>query len=118
MDIYHYALNASINYLSRMNKIRKIAETHPDVLVLQYETMVLNAKLWVRRIPEFLDQPMTDKWLQKISTEADFSVSGEDAANHKRQMTPGDYKRKLKPETIKRPNEILGSALAGFEYQI
>ncbi len=116
LGLDNYVLQEADDYLMRMDKIRKIVETHPDGLLLKYETMVCNTDLWLTRISEFLEQPLSEALLHQVQDKADFSVAVEDAARHKRQVTPGDHKRKLKPETIVRLNDILGPVLREFDY--
>lgn len=42
--------------------------------------------------------------------------AGEDAARHKRQVPPGDHRRKLRPETIAAMNAVIGEELGRFGY--
>jgi hypothetical protein len=49
--------------------------------------------------------------------ESSFTVKrGEDAWSHRRQVTPGDHRDKLKPETISRLNGVFREALEALRY--
>ena len=115
-DIDTYVIDTARNYLNRCTRIRKIVTDYPEVLLLHYEEMVEDTDRWLGRIAGFVDQPLTDQLRKKLARKTDFTVSKEDTSRHKRQITPGDHRRKLKPETIAELNEILGSELEFFGY--
>lgn len=78
-----------------------------NVLVLRYESMVNDFDRWFDQIIEFSNLKWNFKLrccLNSLREEADFSVDREDVTQHKRQVTPGDYRRKLLPETIESLN--------------
>jgi hypothetical protein len=54
--------------------------------------------------------------IAQIKAGADFKVSSEDIYKHKRQVTPGDHKRKLKPETIDILNQKTAEVLKLYDY--
>jgi len=100
LDIDDYALEQVNGYRNRMRVLRDIIEGHDDILVLTYEDMVGRTEDWLARIADFLEQPVTDALRAELGDKTNFSVESEDDSRHKRQVTPGDHKRKLKPETI------------------
>jgi len=117
MEIDKYALSEVYRYITRMNVLRGLVESHNDALVLHYEEMVTNTDAWLEKISNFVDQPVTDQLLSRLGDKVNFSVDKEDENNHKRQVTPGDHKRKLKPETIEEMTERLKENLDYFEYR-
>jgi hypothetical protein len=56
--------------------------------------------------------------INKIKSEADFTVQKENISSHKRQITPGDNKRKLKPETIEILNDRFADILDTLGYDV
>ena len=72
----------------------------PNVLFLKYEDMVEDFPAWLDQIIRFLEIDFRPGFIEELKAGADFQVSKEDKFKHKRQVTPGDHKRKLKPETI------------------
>lgn len=104
-----------------------------NVTYLRYEDMIGNLEEWLGsflsafhhlNIPQrralFRKHPQT--WeemrsclLQKFRNE--FKIPKENVYRHKRQMLPGDYRRKLKPETIQKLSESLGPLLVRLGYE-
>lgn len=116
MDIDRYVIENAQNYLMRCEKIRQLVETHPDLLLLEYADMVDRTQEWLDKIADFLDLEIAE-WLQAICDKRlDFDVEKEDPSKHKRQVRPGDYRRKLKPGTIEQVNKVLAPALEYFDY--
>lgn len=95
LEIYQYYIRAMIG--------------NPDVVFLTYEDMVSDFDSWLDTLIGGLELNVSPQLINQIKSEADFTVDKEDIKSHKRQVTPGDHKRKLKPETI----EILNSRFAG-----
>ena len=89
----------------------------PNVLYLKYEDMVENFNAWLDRLIEFLGMDLHREFIDRIKAEADFKVAKEDIHKHKRQVTPGDHKRKLKPETIDILNEKTREIRELFGYE-
>ncbi|MDM7958654.1 MAG: sulfotransferase domain-containing protein [Synechococcus sp. WH 8007] len=118
LDIDQYVLRSMKGYEYRMQILSNIIQDHDDILVLKYEDMVLNTEKWLDDISKFLDQPITSKLRTQLADDIDFSVSSENINKHKRQVTPGDYLRKLKSQTIDKLNEGLRDPLNWFDYKI
>lgn len=116
MDIDEYAQSQVGSYRNRMNVLRDLIGSADDVLVLKYEDMVLDTERWLGKISEFVEQPITDELRAALGDKIDFRVSTEDPTKHKRQVTPGDHKRKLAPETIKAMTARLREQLDYFGY--
>ena len=115
-DIDRFAVAQARLYRERMQILARIIDAHDDLLLLRYEEMVEDTERWLGRIAGFLDQPLTAALRDSLGDSIDFSVTGEDAARHKRQVTPGDHRRKLRPETIAAMDAVLGEELDRFGY--
>ncbi len=113
-----FACSNAANYRMRMQVLSDLLADHPDALVLKYEEMVTDTEAWMTRIAAFLDVPMTDDLRAKLAEKGDFSTSGEDTSQHKRQVTPGDHARKLMPDTIAELNRVLGPVMERFGYTV
>ena len=85
--------------------------------VVTYEMMVTRFRLWAQEVlPVFgVRYPglAAMKWAWRYRKE--FQSSGE-TMTHKRRITPGDHRRKLKSATIKQLNERFESILTRFGY--
>ncbi|WP_036182038.1 sulfotransferase domain-containing protein [Palleronia rufa] len=115
-DIDTYAMEAAPKYLARCTKMRRILTDCPDVLALTYESMVLDTEAWLNRMAEFVDQPLTEPLRARLGGKIHFAVDSEDPKRHKRQVRPGDHRRKLRPETIEAIDDILKPELDFFGY--
>jgi hypothetical protein len=98
-------LNRNPRFLQGYKDYAKELLGKPNVLFLKYEDMVENFDAWLDQLIEFLGMDIRKEFIDRLKAEVDFNVSKEDVYKHKRQVTPGDHKRKLKPETIKILNE-------------
>ncbi|MFD3191529.1 sulfotransferase domain-containing protein [Sedimentitalea sp. HM32M-2] len=116
MEIDDFVLKRAMQYRRRMRILKRIIDRHDDVLVLTYEEMVTDTPAWLNRIAEFLDQPLTDDLVKALGRDIDFTVRKEDVGKHKRQVRPGDHRRKLKPATIKKVSKVLEDELQRFNY--
>ncbi len=103
-------------YAKRLAALETLARTHPDCLVLKYEDMVGATQGWLDAISKFLDHRVRGKLKRRLGRIADFTPAAEDPNVHRRQITPGDHRRKLKPKTIAQLNKDLGAGLAFFGY--
>lgn len=93
-------LEGNSRFLNRYYQYHKELMGKTNVLFLKYEDMVENFAAWLDRLIEFLGMGLPREFIGRLKAEADFKVDKEDIHKHKRQVTPGDHKRKLKPETI------------------
>ena len=89
----------------------------PNVLLLKYEDMIKDFNSWLDTLSGFLNVNVSAGTLNNIRQKADFSVQKEKVDAHKRQVAPGDHKRKLKEETIGILNSEFGEILAKLDYQ-
>jgi hypothetical protein len=96
-----------------------------NAVVISYEEMVLDFRSWLRKVVAAYELDDENSTYNAIACRYADSVrpeEEEDVRSHKRKVTPGDYKEKLKPETISELNsrfrntlEVLG--YAGHEYE-
>ena len=118
MEIDEHVLQGAENYRRRMQGLANLAKTHPDLVILRYEDMVTDTDAWLQAIAKTLDQPLDDALRARLAPVADFSVAQEDPGQHKRQVTPGDHARKLKPDTIAALNDTLGPVMTQLGYLV
>jgi hypothetical protein len=86
------------------------------VLFLKYEEMVLDFEQWLNQLVDFLNLDINPQIITKIKNQANLKVNTENVYAHKRQVTPGDYQRKLQPETIALLNSELKPILEQLDY--
>jgi len=90
----------------------------PNAVVISYEEMVLDFRSWLRRFLAVFELPDTDETYRFVTSRHAETVkpAGEDIWSHKRKVTPGDYKEKLKPETISELNVRFSEVLDALGY--
>jgi hypothetical protein len=54
--------------------------------------------------------------IREIAQRFDIFPGQEDPSAHIRKVTPGDYKQKLKPETIAQLNDFFQDILSRYQY--
>jgi hypothetical protein len=118
ISIDDFALKEAPKYARRLEVLSDVITKHTDLLLLHYEEMVLDTANWMRKLSHFIEQPITPALLNRLGHKINFKVLGEDSKRHKRQVTPGDHKRKLQPVTIGLMNKILCNGLGLFGYAI
>jgi hypothetical protein len=88
----------------------------PKTLVLKYEEFLYDKRLLARRVCEWFSVGLSSGRIEAIATAHDFIPEAERPDRHIRQAHPGDYRRKLKPETIATLNVVLDRFLRKFGY--
>jgi hypothetical protein len=109
-------LEANSRFLDRYQEYYRELLNKPNVLFLKYEDMVGDFSAWLDRLIRFLELDLSGEFIRKLKAGADFKVSKEDVYKHKRQVTPGDHSRKLKPGTIEILNTKTGEIRQFFGY--
>lgn len=116
LDINEYVLSQAGDYKNRLRILRELVQRHDDVLVLTYEDMVERTEHWLGQIAYFVDQQITPVLRDKLGEKLNFSVRGEDVSKHKRQVSPGDHKRKLSESTIRKISHKMADEMKFFGY--
>jgi len=88
----------------------------PGTLVTTYEELVTDLGAWLRRALAFLDVPADEALVAELVAEGRPAPEREDVHAKRRQVTPGDHRRKLRAETIAALDEQLADELVVFGY--
>jgi hypothetical protein len=83
--------------------------------VSRYEDMVTDFPGWLDRLCAFTRCDHLTPLVEAIKHETTFAVR-ENKLNHMRQVTPGDFRRKLKPETQRTLTARLSDVIGHFGY--
>ncbi|MEZ2279042.1 MAG: sulfotransferase domain-containing protein [Microcoleus sp.] len=97
-----YVLNKIHSILGRYYEYAQHCLGKEHVLFVKYEEMVSDFSGWLNTVIDFLEIEVSQEFINKLVKEADFKVAEENPYAHKRQVTPGDHKRKLRVKTIVR----------------
>jgi hypothetical protein len=90
----------------------------PNAVLVSYEEMVLDFGSWLRKFLAAFELGDIDETYRFVMSRYAETVkpSGEDVWSHKRKVTPGDYKEKLRPETISKLNQRFSEVLDALGY--
>ena len=114
--IDEFVIDKSDLYLQRYRQYCQNLFGKPNVLFVKYEEMVTDFNTWFNKVTDFLELNVSQKLVNQIASTADFKVEKEDIYAHKRQVMPGEHKRKLKPETISLLNSKFHEVLSTLDY--
>lgn len=91
----------------------------PNVTLLSYEEMVWDFPTWLYKYTSVFPLPQRDGFLESSisSHKNEFTVKSENIYVHKRQIVPGDHKRKLASETIEALNIKFADILDSLGYE-
>lgn len=89
----------------------------PNTVLVRYEDMVSDPKSWMRAVAGVFGYEGSEK-VERIGTKLapHLKADREDLWDTKRQVTPGDYERKLRADTIDRLNDVFGDVLMRLGY--
>ena len=91
----------------------------PNTRALSYEEMVLSFPSWLEKIVSAFELPAPEETRAVVAARHANSVAAgeeEDVWSHKRKVTPGDHREKLKSETIRELDRIFGPILDRLGY--
>jgi len=108
-----YVLTIAKNYKRHISSYLPILES---VAIFRYEDILFNKRWWLWQICRHFGWKVPSQVRRRIADQNDLLPNAEDVTVHIRQALPGDFRRKLKPETIARLNEVFADELALFGY--
>ncbi len=115
IDRYVEEVMAVDSPFARIGVLRQICEKRPDAVLSRYEEMVTDFPAWLDSLLAAVGLTIPKKLRDDLLAEAEFDVS-EDKFRHKRQVVPGDFRRKLGPEMQARVTERYRIDLEYFGY--
>jgi Sulfotransferase domain len=106
-------------FLKPLQAFRALKESRPDAILSKYEDMVGEFPDWLVGIVEQFGIEIDYEMIIDLIARTDFLVNlrvEENPYNHKRQITPGDHKRKLDPKTQEILTDFFAEELRYFGY--
>jgi hypothetical protein len=117
MSVDEFVLREMDRYCGRYRTYMKELDDRQNVLVTRYEDMIGDFPQWLDSVLAFCSLSCHEATRAKLIAESDGSVNTkENKMKHKRQVTPGDHRRKLKLETIAKLDADLEDILARYGY--
>ena len=115
MSIDEFALDKARIYRNSFRKYQRMlpAETLNSY---RYEDVIYKKSEWLQDLVTKLELPQDRQLIRKTAEKFDIFPENENQDKHIRQVHPGNYKNKLKTESIRKLNEELGEFLRFYNY--
>ncbi len=115
MGVDEYVIKKAPGFRNIFNKYSTIADE--KMKLFRYEDIIFSKQQWVQDILDVLGFEMPAEQVRAIARKHDIFPTDENPDSHIRKVTPGDYKDKLKPETIEQLNVFLKTVLQKYGYE-
>ena len=104
--------------LDRYQRYLEELVERPNTILTSYEEMVLAFPSWLKKILTAFDLAKEEETGEVVTARHANSVAAEkeDVWAHKRKVTPGDHREKLKAETIRQLDRVFGPILRRLGY--
>lgn len=88
----------------------------PNCLLLRYEEHIFQKKRMINKILQHFGWTCPPGQIESILQGIDSVPESEDGKRFVRKVIPGDHRNKLKPETIRKLNNILKQSMQRYDY--
>lgn len=114
MDVNAYAMHEAPVLLEKFSRISAFCLQAKDRIILHYEEMIRDFACFHSRLDSFvrIREGMRDTLYRQTRPE-----ETENSSRHKRLGEPGEFRKKLCPESIRELNELFSRVLADFRYE-
>jgi hypothetical protein len=115
ISVDEFALKKAGDYLRRFNRYQR--KLPADTLTTyRYEDVIYAKEDWLTDLVKQLSLRHDKALVKEIAKQFDIFPEQEEQGQHIRQVHPGNYKTKLKPETIEKITEVLEGFLHHYNY--
>jgi hypothetical protein len=115
MDIDSYCLYYSWTVNSQLLTHAEVI-SDSKTLILKYEEFIYDKHRLVRQLCDWFSVGLASERIEAIAAVHDMIPKTERLDQHIRQAHPGDYRRKLRPETVAALDAVFGRFFATFGY--
>lgn len=116
LDIDEYVKHAAQTFRTFLSNYRTILCADHNVRVYRYEDVIYAKADWVADLAAHFDWKVPRKITDQIAAQHDVIPTEEVETQHIRQVHPGNYRKKLQPETIAWLNDFFKDDMAFFGY--
>lgn len=116
MELNEFVIKKAGEYLSSFLRYQKKLPAE-SLVTYRYEDVIYKKRSWLADLVIKLDLPRNKKLIRMMADKYDVFPQREDERQHIRQVHPGNYRAKLKPETIEALNEKLSPFLDQYGYE-
>lgn len=114
-DLQQFVVRRAPGYAKQLNQYLQ-ALARADLLEMRYEDGIYKKKEMLGSILEHYNMTAKPRLIKKIAGSHDIIPDRENEKAHVRQVHPGNFRERLKPETIDSVNEILAPFLERYGY--
>jgi hypothetical protein len=116
VDIDASALETCRNYRDKMRVYREAFNGVGNVKIYRYEDIIFEKKAWILDMLRFAGLEAPEALVDAIVQDEDVRPRVENPAAHIRKVTPGDYREKLRRDTIRQITDVLAEEMAYYGY--
>lgn len=116
MGLDRFAITYCASYYRDILKDYRELALSPSMKVFRYEDVVYEKKAWAQEICSHYGWNVSDEQLEAAVAKVDVFPDKERPDQHVRQVHPGNYKQKLRPETIRYIEETCAEEMEFFGY--
>ena len=117
MDVDAYAMKMTKMYKLRLSGYVEFLKRRPDTKVFRYEEIIYDKVKWVRDICDHFQWSVAEDHRANIAKHWDVMPDSEQPEAHVRQVHPGNFRNKLKTETIAFIENELADEMVFFNYK-
>ena len=116
-EIDEYVLNSAPLLLTKLRAYERLLGTD-NMLLARYEDVYFDKQRFLGAIFSHFNLAVSPVIVERVARAHDIRPSSEDPTKHIRQGTPGDHRKKLRPETIAKLNDHFRDVCQGFGYDL
>lgn len=116
LDVDQGVLRLASRGVADMMKGLRVRASCKGTMLTRYEDMVYRKQEWAIDVCRHFGWGRPARAIARAVAPFDVFPDGEHPDQHVRQVHPGNYKKKLRPETIEKLNELFGNELDFFGY--
>ncbi len=117
LTIDDYVVAESDKVLEQFLRYQTLLDEHPDMYLTTYERLAVDFEGWLGDLIEYCELDVSSSLFESIVRENERATpKKENVHQHLRKGQAGDYKEKLKPETIEYLDVKFASVLARYGY--
>ncbi len=116
LDVDQGVLRLANRGVADMMRGLRVRASFNGAMLTRYEDMVYRKEEWASDVCRHFGWDRPRRTIARAVAPFDIFPDGERPDQHVRQVHPGNYQRKLKPETIERLNETFREELEFFGY--
>ena len=118
LTVDEYAIERTKFYSRVLRGYISVLDANPNTFhIYRYEDVIFKKREWIADMCNYFGWSVAESTMRKVADKNDIRPRAEKESQHVRQVSPGDYLRKLKPETIAQLNQLLEKELSYFGYE-